>query len=335
MDPVLRHIRGSYRWSDGGTFSNESRRAVMYHDGSGWWISPSSDADSAWARGPDQREPPPRWYIPISATQVHPDVRLTRKVEQVEGYLSSSSAASDESPPPTSPFGAMPTRLLFAKQQDVRDILFRQQMWPVFVSNIPGDTTLQDIRKLFGFSTGFASWKFAVQTDRAESDEGASGDFGFAEFKTPEGALEAIKKIDGIKIRGRKLRLRWAENAPTTPEVDDFYRAPERYKTSLCWEVFQKGLPCPRPGNCPYAHSASEIRHPRDDEDKPEAKTIDPGDVGDRLDSLDRETNESSQVREQRRQTEPAEPSCCVSLTACMALASRPSGIRRPPPFMR
>ncbi|OLQ07715.1 hypothetical protein AK812_SmicGene8849 [Symbiodinium microadriaticum] len=91
MDPVLRHIRGSYRWSDGGTFSNEwlgrIRIGALWV---GWWISPSADADTAWARGPDQREPPPHWYIPISATQVHHDVRLTRKVEQVEGYLSCS-----------------------------------------------------------------------------------------------------------------------------------------------------------------------------------------------------------------------------------------------------
>ncbi|CAE7033086.1 unnamed protein product [Symbiodinium sp. KB8] len=214
----------------------------------------------AWARGPDQREPPPHWYIPIS---VHHDVRLTRKVEQVEGYLSCVQAASDESPPPTSPFGAMPTRLLFAKQQDVRDILFRQQMWPVFVSNIPGDTTLQDIRKLFGFSTGFASWKFAVQTDRAESDEGASGDFGFAEFKTPEGALEAIKKIDGIKIRGVDVSGPFASRigVPEGPAVSS------SRQLSICADP-------------PHWHSASEIRHPRDDEEKPEAKTIDPGDVG-------------------------------------------------------
>ena len=86
--------------------------------------------------------------------------------------------------------------------------------------------------------------------------------------------MEAIKKVDGVEIKSRKLRLRWGENAPTTPEVDDFHRAPERFKTRPCYEVF-KGMACPR-GDCPYAHAQSEIRHPRDEEKE---KPVDPRDL--------------------------------------------------------
>ena len=57
----------------------------------------------------------------------------------------------------------------------------------------------------------------------------------------------------GIEIKGRKLRLRWGENAPTTPEVDEFHRAPERFKTRPCYEVY-KNLTCPR------GHKFAELR---------------------------------------------------------------------------
>jgi len=148
----------------------------------------------------------------------------------------------------------------------------RKDVWPVFVGNISFDTTEEEIRDLFGDIEGLVSWRLSIQKD------GVSRGFGFAEFKTPEGALEGIKKVDGIEIKGRKLRLRWGENAPTTPEVDDFHRAPERFKTRPCYEAF-KGLPCPRGDDCPYAHAQSEIRHPRDHEEKPELKPIDPKDM--------------------------------------------------------
>ncbi|CAE7518626.1 CSTF64 [Symbiodinium natans] len=316
-DAVVRYIRGNYTYRDRDyVWANEYRSAFMYRDKTGWWrISPSAHDDSAYAMGPPGRLPPLRWFCPIKAAEVHDNIQLTPKVEQEDEYESSSSAASSESVPPTSPLAPIPDpirdRVLFAKQQEVRAVLFnpfRQEVWPVFVGNIARDTTFEDIRELFGDIGGFVSWRLSMQTDRAEGCAGASGDFGFAEFKTPEGALEGIKKVDGVEIKGRKLRLRWAENAPTTPEVDDFYRGPERYKTRLCYEVLQ-GLPCPRPDNCPYAHVSSELRHPRDDEEKPEAKPIDPEDVGakahdlaenplgeDRWDSLEKENDETSGV---------------------------------------
>eukprot|EP00490_Sorites_sp_Unknown_P012489 CAMPEP_0114694160 /NCGR_PEP_ID=MMETSP0191-20121206/69858_1 /TAXON_ID=126664 /ORGANISM="Sorites sp." /LENGTH=416 /DNA_ID=CAMNT_0001988681 /DNA_START=23 /DNA_END=1271 /DNA_ORIENTATION=+ len=147
----------------------------------------------------------------------------------------------------------------------------RKDVWPVFVGNISFDTTEEEVRELFGEIDGMVSWRLSVQKD------GVSRGFGFAEFKTPEGALEAIKKVDGIEIKSRKLRLRWGENAPTTPEVDEFHRAPERFKTRPCYEVY-KNMTCPRGDDCPYAHSQGEIRHPRDEE-KAEQKPIDPKDL--------------------------------------------------------
>ncbi|CAJ1327558.1 unnamed protein product [Effrenium voratum] len=167
------------------------------------------------------------------------------------------------------PMGHLPPLLVVKPQTEKKkDPPRRKDVWPVFVGNISFDTTEEEVRELFGEIDGMVSWRLSVQKD------GVSRGFGFAEFKTPEGALEAIKKVDGVEIKSRKLRLRWGENAPTTPEVDDFHRAPERFKTRPCYEVF-KGMACPR-GDCPYAHAQSEIRHPRDEEKE---KPVDPRDL--------------------------------------------------------
>lgn len=167
----------------------------------------------------------------------------------------------------------------------------RKDVWPVFVGNISFDTTEEEVKELFGEIEGMVSWRLSIQKD------GISRGFGFAEFKTPEGALEAIKKVDGIEMKGRKLRLRWGENASTTPEVDEFHRAPERFKTRPCYEVY-KNLTCPRGDDCPYAHSQAEIRHPRDEE-KHEPKPIDPKDLIVRvsipIDKFEGETEEAKQ----------------------------------------
>ncbi|CAE8627255.1 unnamed protein product, partial [Polarella glacialis] len=89
----------------------------------------------------------------------------------------------------------------------------RKDVWPVFVGNIAFDTTEQEVGDLFGAIEGMVYWKLSMQ-----ASGGGSRGFGFAEFKSPEAALEAIKKVDGADIRGRKLRLRWGESASTTPE---------------------------------------------------------------------------------------------------------------------
>ncbi|CAK9022291.1 Cleavage stimulating factor 64 (AtCstF-64) (AtCstF64) (CF-1 64 kDa subunit) (Cleavage stimulation factor 64 kDa subunit) (CSTF 64 kDa subunit) (Protein ENHANCED SILENCING PHENOTYPE 1) (Protein SUPPRESSORS OF OVEREXPRESSED FCA 19) (SOF19), partial [Durusdinium trenchii] len=168
----------------------------------------------------------------------------------------------------------------------------RKDVWPVFVGNISFDTTEEEVRELFGEIEGMVSWRLSVQKD------GVSRGFGFAEFKTPEGALEAIKKVDGIEIKARKLRLRWGENAPTTPEVDEFHRAPERFKTRPCYEVF-KNMTCPRGDDCPYAHAQSEIRHPRSEEEK--EKVVDPKDLVVRVfvpfDKFEGETDEEKRKK--------------------------------------
>jgi len=89
------------------------------------------------------------------------------------------------------------------------------------------------------------------------------------EFEDVSTALEALKATDGKDVRGRKLRLRWGEHSATTPEVDDFHRTPERFKTRHCFEIFQ-GMVCHRGRDCPYAHSQGELR-----------KRLDPDALGD------------------------------------------------------
>jgi len=125
--------------------------------------------------------------------------------------------------------------------------------WPVFVGNIAFDTPEEEVNVFFRGRQGLASFRVATQAG------GGSRGFGFAEFNDPLSALEAIKAIDNQDIRGRRLRLRWGENSSTTPEVDEFHRAPERWKTRPCYEVYKK-IPCPRGDNCPYAHVDSELR---------------------------------------------------------------------------
>jgi len=130
----------------------------------------------------------------------------------------------------------------------------KSKAWPVFVGNVAFDTEEDEVGILFRDCPGLTSFRLAK-----EAVGGGSRGFGFAEFDEPVQALEAIKKIDGHDIRGRRLRLRWGENAPTTPEVDEFHKAPERWKTRPCYEL-HKGMVCPRGAECPYAHSDAELR---------------------------------------------------------------------------
>lgn len=126
--------------------------------------------------------------------------------------------------------------------------------WPVFVGGISFDTPEIEVAIHFFGRPGLRSFKLATQPMG-----GGSRGFGFAEFDDVPSALEAIKVVDGVEVRGRKLRLRWGENSTTTPEVDEFHRAPDRFKTRLCYEVSKK-QPCPRGDDCPYAHSDNELR---------------------------------------------------------------------------
>jgi len=125
--------------------------------------------------------------------------------------------------------------------------------WPVFVGNVAFDTPEDEVSQYFIGRPGLHSFRLATHAS------GASRGFGFAEFDDPLSALEAIKAVDNTDIRGRRLRLRWGENSTTTPEVDEFHKAPERFKTRPCYEA-SKGMPCPRGDDCPYAHSDKELR---------------------------------------------------------------------------
>lgn len=131
------------------------------------------------------------------------------------------------------------------------------KIWPIFVGNVSFDTTEAEVQEIFDGAPGLIIFRLSM------SASGVSRGFGFAEFDAPETALDAIKKLDGSEIRGRKLRLRWGENAVTTPEVDEFHKAPERYKTRPCFEGW-KGGTCARGEDCPYAHADSELRSPID-----------------------------------------------------------------------
>jgi len=89
------------------------------------------------------------------------------------------------------------------------------RVWPVFVGNIAFDTPEDDISEIFKDCKGLKSFRLATHP----GNSGSRG-FGFAEFEDSESALAAIKTHDGADIRGRKLRLRWGESAPTSPEVE-------------------------------------------------------------------------------------------------------------------
>lgn len=131
-------------------------------------------------------------------------------------------------------------------------------VWPIFVGNIGYETPESEISDLFRHISGFKG-EFKLGRQRDGNSQGATRGFGFAEFTDATSAIEAIKTVHGKEIMGRKLRLRWSEHIPTTPEVDDFHRGPEYLKTRLCYEVFL-GERCPRGDDCPYAHNPSELR---------------------------------------------------------------------------
>lgn len=149
----------------------------------------------------------------------------------------------------------------------------RKQVWPIFVGNVSFDTPEDEVAEIFRPLPGLRSFRLA-----SLPNQGGSRGFGFAEFDDPSAALDAVRVADGAEVRGRKLRLRWGESAPTTPEVDEFHRDPARYKTRPCFEIF-KGMTCPRGDDCPYAHTEAEIRKPPEpgqSADKPAARPPSP-----------------------------------------------------------
>jgi len=170
--------------------------------------------------------------------------------------LSSTALRTPKGAPPAPPAGPRgPPGGLGSRPPAPKPESKTNRMWPVFVGNISFDTQEEEVGDLFRAMPNLHSFRLAHQNVL-----GGSRGFGFAEFTDPLSALESIKKLDGSDIRGRKLRMRWGESSPTTPEVDDFHRTPERYKTRPCFEAF-RGMVCPR-SDCPYAHSDAEIRPP-------------------------------------------------------------------------
>eukprot|EP00929_Paragymnodinium_shiwhaense_P047682 TRINITY_DN2417_c1_g1_i3.p1 TRINITY_DN2417_c1_g1~~TRINITY_DN2417_c1_g1_i3.p1 ORF type:complete len:615 (-),score=132.04 TRINITY_DN2417_c1_g1_i3:74-1918(-) len=132
----------------------------------------------------------------------------------------------------------------------------RPRIWPIFVGNLGFDTSEADVAEAFKEIPEFQGFRINHGVSKAT---GQTRGFGFAEFSDVLGALKAMEELDGVEVKSRNLRLRWGENCPTTPEVDEFHRRPDRYKTRPCFEFF-RGFDCPRKDDCPYAHKDSELR---------------------------------------------------------------------------
>jgi RNA recognition motif-containing protein len=72
----------------------------------------------------------------------------------------------------------------------------------VYVGNLSYGTTAEEIRALFA-PMGELSDVF-LPLDR---DSGRPRGFAFVTFESPEGAAEAIRKLDGAELGGRNLRV--------------------------------------------------------------------------------------------------------------------------------
>lgn len=104
-----------------------------------------------------------------------------------------------------------------AKNDDAK----KTSRWPIFVGNISFDTREEEVADIFRGCEGLITFQLAMNTDGS----GSRG-YGFAEFETCELAQEAMRKKDGTEVRGRSLRLRWGQSAPSVPEKDSKEEAP-------------------------------------------------------------------------------------------------------------
>lgn len=91
-------------------------------------------------------------------------------------------------------------------------------MSKVFVGNLSFDTTREELEALFAPMGEIA--EITVPTDR---DSGRPRGFAFVTFATPEGAAQAIQKLDGAELGGRNLRVNQATERSERPAG---FRAP-------------------------------------------------------------------------------------------------------------
>ncbi len=84
----------------------------------------------------------------------------------------------------------------------------------VFVGNLSFDTTSDDLQELF--AQGGEEVQVTVPTDRMT---GRPRGFAFIEFNTPEQATQAIEKLDGFEVAGRRLRVNEATEERRGPVV--------------------------------------------------------------------------------------------------------------------
>jgi cold-inducible RNA-binding protein len=80
----------------------------------------------------------------------------------------------------------------------------------LFVGGLPFATSNEQLQALFAEYGEVAS--ATVVTDR---DTGRSRGFGFVEMATPEGAEEAIARLNGKDYEGRRLQVEKAKSSPT------------------------------------------------------------------------------------------------------------------------
>ncbi|KAH3682913.1 hypothetical protein WICPIJ_006118, partial [Wickerhamomyces pijperi] len=92
------------------------------------------------------------------------------------------------------------------EQEDVE--VFEGSTVSIFIKNLNFGTELNDLKSLFDKLDGFLLCTIKTKPDPRDSSKRQSMGFGFAEFKTKDQALTAIKVVDGKVLDGHKLQLK-------------------------------------------------------------------------------------------------------------------------------
>jgi RNA recognition motif-containing protein len=95
----------------------------------------------------------------------------------------------------------------------------------LYVGNLSYEVTEEDLRENFGKAGTCASVKIIRDRDTKRSKG-----FGFVEMGTEDEAQEAIKKMNGVELNGRKIMVNLArpekEGAPRDKRGGGFRREP-------------------------------------------------------------------------------------------------------------
>lgn len=91
-------------------------------------------------------------------------------------------------------------------QEDVE--VFEGSTVSIFIKNLNFGSQLSDLKALFDKLDGFLLCTIKTKPDPRDSTKRQSMGFGFAEFKSKDQALTAIKVVDGKILDGHKLQLK-------------------------------------------------------------------------------------------------------------------------------